>query len=204
MGSQLRVPRPPPLPRSEPSRSLPPPVAVLPQCRREPAAALRTFLNSFGSSPSRQRPPWSTFNSSEPLSEFLDQWQELGRPLRSARARHPHPGKIDSVGSGAECSVGEHGSGRSDRDPRASRGRDRRSLVRVASLAPGVPALRLGGPARPPRLAPLPTVSQAVCRPDPAPVPLIPGGSSLPIGRSGRSIGRPSSCWARAGRCSSS
>ena len=97
-GSQLRVPRPPPLPRSEPSRSLPPPVAVLPQCRRDPAAALRAFLNSFGSSPSRQRPPWSTFNSSEPLPE----WQELGRPLGSARARHPHPGKIDGVGSGAK------------------------------------------------------------------------------------------------------
>jgi hypothetical protein len=74
------------------------PVAVLPQCRRDPATALRAFLNSFGSSPSRQRPPWSTFNSSEPLPE----WQELGRPLGSARARHPHPGKIDGVGSGAK------------------------------------------------------------------------------------------------------
>jgi hypothetical protein len=122
----------------------------------------------------------------------------------SGPARHPHPGKIEGEGSGTEA-----------RSAGMAQVEVIVTLVLLAGAtaglwfawrrwAPGLPALRLGRPARPPRLAPLPTVSQTVCWPDPSPVTLIPGGSSLPIGRSGRSIGRPFSCWEGAGRCFSS
>jgi hypothetical protein len=100
MGAQLRVPRPPPLPRASlrgPCLPCGCPSPVPPRSRRG-LEGLPELLRIVPCSAEAAL----VDNSSEPLSEFLDQWQELGRPLGSARARHSHPGKIDGVGSGAE------------------------------------------------------------------------------------------------------